>query len=155
MLKQVLAAQGRDPSRLRFTASPLGRARDTMERVRAALDVPPSGYGLDERLRELAFGAWEGRTWTELKAEARPLVRARKLDRWSFVPPGGESYADLALRLRPWLDGVATGEVVVAHGGVARVLLHLLAGVAAAAAPEVEIVQGRVLWFRRGRAEWF
>ena len=155
ILRDVLAARGCDPSRLRFTASPLGRARDTMERVRAALGLPPAGYGTDDRLREIAFGDWEGRSWGELKAEARPLVKARKLDTWNFVPPGGESYAGLARRLRPWVATVATGEVVVAHGGVARVLLHLLAGAAAAEAPGIEITQGRVIWFRKGRAEWF
>ena len=155
ILRSVLVAQGRDPSRLRFTASPLGRARDTMERVRTALGLPPEDYGLDGRLKELAFGNWEGRSWAELKADTRPLVRARKLGKWSFVPPGGESYAGLKLRLRPWVETLAEGEVVVAHGGVARVLFHMLAGVAAAGAPDIEITQGRVLWFRRGRAEWF
>ena len=155
ILRDVLAAQGRDPSRLRFTASPLGRARDTMDRVRSALGLPIPDYGLDDRLKELAFGDWEGRSWAELKAEARPLVRARKLDKWAFVPPGGESYAGLKLRLRPWVETLAEGEVVVAHGGVARVLLHMLAGVAAVDAPDVEITQGRLLWFRHGRAEWF
>ena len=154
ILRDVLAAQDRDPSRLRFTASPLGRTRDTMERVRNAVGVPPTDYRLDDRLKELAFGDWEGRSWTELKAAARPLVRARNLDKWSFVPPGGESYAGLKLRLRPWVETLAEGEVVVAHGGVARVLLHMLAGVAAHAAPDIEISQGRVLWFNRGRIQW-
>lgn len=126
-----------------------------MERARVALGLAPDGYFTDARLKELAFGSWEGHTWPELKAKARDLVKARKLDKWVFVPPGGESYAGLENRLRPWLETVRAGGVVVAHGGVARVLLHLLAGVAARDAPDVEIVQGRVLWFRRGRAEWF
>ena len=155
ILAQVLALQGRDPTTLRFTASPLGRARETMERVLPALGLAPTAYATDGRLEELAFGDWEGRTWSELKAEVRPLVKARQKDKWSFVPPGGESYAGLTSRLRPWLATVRAGDVVVAHGGVARALLRDCAGVAAAAAPDVEITQGRVLWFRGGRAEWF
>lgn len=126
-----------------------------MERVLAVLGRPPSGYTTDARLQEIAFGAWEGRTWGDLKADVRPLVRERQRDKWTFVPPGGESYAGLALRLQPWLAVVRKGDVVVAHGGVARALLRVCAGVAAAEAPNVEITQGRVLWFRRGRAEWF
>ncbi|WP_319934489.1 histidine phosphatase family protein [Lichenihabitans sp. Uapishka_5] len=155
ILKAVLAEQGRRPDALRYQASPLGRTRDTMERVRDALGLDPSGYDTDARLREIGFGDWEGRTWGELKATVRPLVKERQRNKWSFVPPGGESYAGLAQRLRPWLDGLQTGDVVVGHGGVCRALLHLLAGKAAAEAPNSEIVQGRVLWFRRGRAEWF
>lgn len=126
-----------------------------MERVRKALGLPPGDYACDERLQEIAFGQWEGRTWGDLKVEARPLVKARKLDKWAFVPPGGESYAGLVTRLRPWTTEIQPGDVVVAHGGVARALLHMLAGAATADAPDIEITQGRVLWFRRGRAEWF
>lgn len=126
-----------------------------MERVLATLGLAASTATIDDRLEELGFGDWEGRTWRELKAEVRPLVKARQSDKWAFVPPGGESYAGLLSRLRPWLATVRTGDVVVAHGGVARALLRECAGVAASEAPDVEITQGRVLWFRRGRAEWF
>ena len=81
-------------------------------------------------------------------------MKARQKDKWCFVPPGGESYAGLVQRLRPWLATGRAGDVGVAHGGVARALLRECAGVAAAEAPDVEITQGRVLWFRRGQAEW-
>jgi broad specificity phosphatase PhoE len=43
---------------------------------------------------------------------------------------------------------------VVAHGGVARALLHLLCGVSDLVAPSVEIWQGRVLLFENGRFAW-
>ena len=47
---------------LDYVASPLGRTRDTMERLRGALGLDPSAYRLDDRLVELTFGDWEGLT---------------------------------------------------------------------------------------------
>src|SRR5262245_44604204 len=45
-----------------FVASPLGRARETMEIARTALGLDPKGYRCDHRLREATFGRWEGST---------------------------------------------------------------------------------------------
>ncbi|HEX9168092.1 MAG TPA: histidine phosphatase family protein [Roseiarcus sp.] len=41
-----------------FIASPLVRARETMEIARGAIGLTPSRYQLDARLKELSFGAW-------------------------------------------------------------------------------------------------
>ncbi len=150
----LLRAQGRDPARVPFTASPLGRTRDTMERVRAVLGLPPGGYALDDRLKEFTFGAWEGLTWAEVGRRDRPALTARRRDKWRFVPPGGESYAMLAERVRPWLDTVEPDAVVVSHGGVARALMVILAGLSPSAAPGTDILQGRVLCFGAGRCRW-
>ncbi len=57
-------------------------------------------------------------------------------------------------RVAPWLGGLPENAVVVAHGGVARVLLHVVAGLATTRAPVAEIPQGRVLVFRSGAAHW-
>lgn len=154
ILKNLLARRGLDPAALRYTVSPLGRARETAERVRDALGLDPRSYACDARLQELSFGAWEGMTWPELKAADPIGVRARKRGKWHFVPPGGESYAGLAVRLGPWLADVGPDEVVVAHGGVARVVMHLLAGVTTVEAPDVDVHQGRVLCFAAGRCHW-
>ncbi len=51
-----------------FFASPLERARETMEIARDAMGLPPSRYRLDPVLKELSFGAWEGLTWREIEA---------------------------------------------------------------------------------------
>ncbi len=36
-----------------------------MELVRGALDIPPHDYAIDARLREIAYGTWEGSTLAE------------------------------------------------------------------------------------------
>ena len=117
-------------SALAYVASPLGRARRTMELARAALGLPPQAYATDARLMELSFGSWEGLTWPEVQARAPEAAVARETSKWDFAPPDGESYAMLALRIAPWLDELDGDTLVVSHGGVARVLLALIGGVA-------------------------
>jgi broad specificity phosphatase PhoE len=137
-----------------FIASPLARARETMEIARDAIGLPPDRYKLDARLKEISFGAWEGLTWPEVEARDPGGVRARRKDRWNFAPPGGESYAMLAERVRPWLDGLTGDAFVVAHGGVARALMTLIAGVAPEKAGGAPIMQGRALCFENGAWYW-
>jgi broad specificity phosphatase PhoE len=137
-----------------FFASPLERARDTMEIARDAMGLPPSNYQLDPVLKEISFGAWEGLTWREIEARDPKRVSARRKDKWSFVPPEAESYAMLAVRLRPWLAGLAGDALVVSHGGVARALMTLIAGVAPKRAVDTPIIQGRALCFESGECHW-
>jgi probable phosphoglycerate mutase len=137
-----------------FWSSPLARTRETMELARAAMGLPPALYHCDPRLKELSFGAWEGLTWAEVDAKYPGARRIRNADKWTFRPPGGESYADLADRMKTWLAEHDGAVFVVAHGGVARALMALLAGVPPEVAAECEIHQGRVLIFERGGFAW-
>jgi broad specificity phosphatase PhoE len=137
-----------------FFASPLERARDTMEIARDAMGLPPSRYRLDPVLKEISFGAWEGLTWREIEARDPKGVSMRRKDKWDFVPPDAESYAMLAKRLGSWLDGLAGDALVVSHGGVARALMTLIAGVAPKRAVDAPIMQGRALCFENGECHW-
>ena len=137
-----------------FIASPLVRARETMEIVRDANGLPPYRYRLDTALKEISFGVWEGLTWPEIEARDAKGLAARRKDKWSFAPPGGESYAMLAERLRPWLDELTGDAFVVSHGGVARALMALVAGVAPPKAVNAPIAQGRALCFENGSCHW-
>ena len=137
-----------------FIASPLVRARQTMDIVRDAIGLSPGCYRLDARLKELSFGVWEGLTWREIEAGDPNDVRARSKDKWSFAPPNGESYAMLAQRVRTWLDELTGDAFVVSHGGVARALMALIAGVAPAKAADAPIAQGRALCFENGGCRW-
>ncbi len=137
-----------------FFASPLVRARETMEIARDAMGLEPKRYHLDPVLKELSFGAWEGQTWSEIEVKDAKGLRARGEDRWAFAPEGGESYAMLADRLRPWLDGLGEHAFVISHGGVARVLMALIAGIPPAKAVRAPIIQGRAIVFENGGCRW-
>jgi broad specificity phosphatase PhoE len=137
-----------------FIASPLERARETMEIARDSMGLAPSRYRLDPVLKELSFGIWEGLTWREVEGRYSRDLRARKRDRWNFTPLGGESYAMLAARVRPWLAALSGDAFVVSHGGVARALMTLIAGVPPAKAAETPITQGRALRFENRTCQW-
>ena len=153
-LARLLAERGLDPAGRSFACSPLTRTRDTMDLLRAGLGDALPAVAFDDRLRELSFGDWEGRTWDDLKRREPAAIAARRRDTWSFVPPGGESYAMLLDRVSPWLAGLAEDAVVVAHGGVARVLMHRAAAVGTDRATVEPVHQGRVLVFDGGAAHW-
>jgi broad specificity phosphatase PhoE len=136
-----------DPAALDYVASPLGRTRATMEALRGALGLDPAAYRLDPRLKEIAFGDWEGSTWKEIRRRDPARARARDADRWGYVPPGegAESYAALVPRVLPAIADLRRPAVVVSHGGVTRALLVGLGLLASAEAPRFDVWQGRVL----------
>ena len=137
-----------------FVASPLQRTRETMELARDAMGFAPDRYRLDPALMELTFGAWEGLTWPEVRARDPKGVQMRHADKWDFAPPQGESYAMLARRVSRWLETVTADAFVVSHGGVARALMTLLAGVPGAVSADLPIAQGRAIVFEKGRYVW-
>lgn len=148
---------GRTPEALGaydFVCSPLSRARRTMELARGALKLDPFAYRLDDALIEITFGQWEGLTWPEVQQRDPEGARAREADKWHMQPPGGESYAMCAERLRPWLASLTRDTIAVAHGGVARCLMHVLSNVPTERAPVCDIWQGRVLVFEAGTYRW-
>jgi len=136
-------------------ASPLGRTRATMEIARAAMGLEPGTYRTDERLLEITFGDWEGFTLDDLRGASPDMIAARENDKWGFVPPGGESYAGITGRVGAWLAGISRPTFVVSHGGVGRVVRHLLLGIEPALAAGGEpFPQDKALVLREGRGDW-
>ncbi|HEU0149196.1 MAG TPA: histidine phosphatase family protein [Bradyrhizobium sp.] len=150
ILAELLAHDGHDRTRIPYVASPLIRARATMELVRETLTLPAEGYALDDRLREIGYGKWEGFTLPEMEA-ADPLFYARRqTEKWALAPEGGETYADVERRVRAWYDTVTTDTVAVAHGGTARALMVSLGFETPASAVDLPIQQGAVYVFGEG-----
>ena len=143
-----------DFATLDYIGSPMHRARETMDILRATLDLAPGAYRIDDRLKELTFGSWEGFTWRDVRKAEREQAQLRERDKWSFVPPGGESYGMLAQRVRPVLEELQRETVIVSHGGVARAILALVGAVPSQKAAMVEIWQGKILTVTGNRADW-
>ncbi len=150
ILRDLLARDRRAPTDCAYVASPLKRARETMEIMRTALGLVRDDYLVDARLREIEFGEWEGLTLREVRARAPQALAERERDKWCFAPPGGESYADVAVRMRAWYAALAGDAVVVAHGGTARALIAALGIASPHKAPLIEIGQGVVYRFADG-----
>jgi probable phosphoglycerate mutase len=147
ILRDLFGKNGHAGTSLDFVSSPLGRARETMELMRMELGLEPGRYRTDPRLKEMSFGRWEGYTFADLQAREAEALAARERDKWGFVLPDGESYAQLMVRVRAWYESVTADTVVAAHGGVARALMAHLGMVSNQAASTGEIGQGCVYVF--------
>jgi broad specificity phosphatase PhoE len=119
---------GRRPTRL--LSSPYERARQT-----ALLAVDAAGWDIevepDERLRERDLGMLDG--YTRYGIEARfpeEAERRARLGKFYYRPLGGESWADVAGRVRAVLEahGPAAGErlLVVTHQAVLMLFRYVL-----------------------------
>src|SRR5215469_6130445 len=80
-------------------ASPLQRARTTMEIARGVLDLAPEEYLTDPRIQEIDLGAWDQLTDTEARALDPAYYDRRAADKWNVPALGGEDYEDVAIRL--------------------------------------------------------
>lgn len=100
---------------IRIWTSPSARCREV------ANSIDP-GATADERLREMHFGAWEGRAWDEIEKEPAFGVWAR--DWRNARVPGGESARDLDARVAGWYSALEEGyaHLALAHAGVIRSL---------------------------------
>jgi broad specificity phosphatase PhoE len=153
ILAGLFARDGRDKLSLAFVASPLIRARATMELVRGELKLPLAGYALDDRLREIGYGQWEGSTLPEMQVADPDLFARRQAEKWTVSPPGGESYVAVQARMQEWYASLQTDTVVAAHGGTARALMVALSIETPLSAADLTIEQGAVYVFRDGGLE--
>ena len=150
ILLDLFARDDRDQSSLAFIASPLIRARATMELVRGELKLPAAGYALDDRLREIGYGQWEGSTLPEMQLADPDLYAKRQTEKWTVSPPGGESYVEVQARMTDWYASVTADTVAVAHGGTARALMVALGIETPLSAADLTIEQGAVYVFSDG-----
>jgi broad specificity phosphatase PhoE len=150
ILTGLFARDGRNQSSLTFVASPLSRARSTMELVRGVLQLPTGGYAVDARLREIGYGRWEGATLAQMQASDPEIFAARLSDKWTVPPPDGESYASVQARMSDWYNQLTSDTVAVAHGGTARALMVALGVETSDSAADLTIEQGAVYVFGDG-----
>jgi broad specificity phosphatase PhoE len=144
ILRDLLARGAGSVSHYDYVSSPLSRARETMEIMRTTLGIDPAGYGIEPRLAEIGFGEWEGLTYDEVMLQDPDVVAKREADKWEFLPPGGENYRQLALRVGAWYATLERDAVVCAHGGTGRALVALLGIAPPEEAVHQEIDQGVV-----------
>jgi probable phosphoglycerate mutase len=150
------AILGADAAQFDFVASPLGRTRETMERLRRAMGLDPTAYRTDDRLKEVSFGDWEGFTLPELKRSVPERIAERRKVKWDFIPPGNdaESYEILSWRIAAWLKDVSKPTVCVSHGGVIRALFKLFGEMDEDEAASAAIPQDRLLRIAGNSIGW-
>ncbi|MGE5665914.1 MAG: histidine phosphatase family protein [Betaproteobacteria bacterium] len=128
---QRVAERLREEPFAAVVASDLARARQTAEPLADALGLPVQP---EPRLRERAYGIFEGERYAGL-AERYPAEWAAHLARDpDWVIPGGESIGQLRDRVGEALDEIARRHAgaqvaVVAHGGVLDAVYRLATGI--------------------------
>lgn len=111
--------------------SPKLRARQTAEPILEACHLQPT---VEDGLREIAYGAWEGRKESEIRASDPEGYAAWSQDPALVSPPGGESAFAIAARALPCLVKARrehpSGHVMfVSHKATIRVMVCALLGV--------------------------
>lgn len=90
-------------------SSPYVRARQTAEIIceQGALASGPRRTIIDERLREREFGIFDRLTTAGIRHRfPEEAAHRRRLGKFYHRPPGGESWADVILRLRSMLNTI-------------------------------------------------
>ena len=124
---RVLEGFTGQPDGWRVVSSPLGRTLRTAEIVCETIGLG-CRIETDARLAEIDVGAWEGMTREEIEATTPGACSA---EGWIFTAPGGETYADVAGRVRAVLadhdedDGAR--RLFVSHGLAGSVLREVYA----------------------------
>lgn len=105
--------------------SPLLRCRQSYDLLGLGCDCI-----VNDLLREVNFGLWENKSFSEIVATDKELVNSWVEAPENFCFPGGESLAHFRKRLEQFtaiLDDISEKKLlIVAHGGVIRHLLCLL-----------------------------
>jgi len=88
-------------------SSPYRRASETAELAVGGLEIERI---LDERLRERDLGVFDGMTGSGIRADyPEEAERRKKLGKFYYQPPSGESWADVVLRVRSLLSDLREG----------------------------------------------
>lgn len=127
-LRFLLERDRRTAADFGWYVSPLSRTRETMSLVRIGVGEPIPDVKIDPRLIEISFGIYEGHLHTELASGTMAIAGERDAAFWYFRPPEGESYDDVAKRVLDFGASLTGPTVIVSHGGIMRVLRHLIEG---------------------------
>ena len=139
---------------LDFVSSPLSRAVETMELLRAEMGLDPKAYRRDPQIREVHYGHWEGHLASALVETDPEGVAGKASDPFGWRPNNGESYADLMDRIAPWISAIERDTVAITHGGVSRVARCAVLNLDTRTVPTLEVPQDKILVLRDGAMRW-
>ena len=126
---QMRRAVGTSPPWRRIVSSPLRRCSDFARELAARHGLP---LVLDDRLREMYFGDWDGRSTAELLRTEPDRVSRFWHDPAANPPPGAEPFGPFRDRvLDAWTSLTSQNSqghhLVILHGGSMRTILgHVL-----------------------------
>ena len=139
----------REPEAWRLVSSPLGRAQATAELISAGLGGLT--VELDDRLKEMSWGAYDGRLRADLEAQEPDTFGKTG---WAFDAATGETYDEVSERVGAWLASLppepARRIICVTHGISGRVLRGLYANLGRDEAGQQDVPQDAVYLLQHG-----
>ena len=124
-------------------SSPYARAAATADVIAKVLGLP-SPVPRDERLRERDLGMFDGLTGLGIRdLFPEEAERRSRVGKFYYRPPGGESWCDVVLRVRSFLDSALDEHddeciVVVSHQAVIMNFRYVLEGLSETALMEID-----------------
>jgi len=102
----------------------------------------------DDRLKELDFGIWEGKTWNEIEKSEEAKLWYK--DYVNIPCPGGESYSDLLERVESFildLKKIISDKniLIICHGGTIRAFYSIINKIPPQKAFDLKIDYGQIL----------
>lgn len=109
----------------KIVSSPLGRAIQTAKIIANALEVVEPVM-LDERLKEVGMGSWDGLTDAEIEFKSPNARDGLGNNEWFFHSSDGERFTEMFDRVRAALGDLLLDlrvpKIVVCHGVTSRLL---------------------------------
>jgi alpha-ribazole phosphatase len=153
---QLHAAVGDATPWTRIVSSPLQRCRAFSEWLAERHGLPLS---LDERLMEVGFGEWEGKSADQIEQSAPGTLARFKADPVNARPAGAESLAAFQARVATGLEALLEQHadqhvLLVGHAGVIRMAFAWALHIPLENAYRIEVASASVtrLRFEGGRA---
>lgn len=158
-LGRWLAGRAADALPTRVVTSPYRRAAETAALALEGLSGVGEAPEQDERLRERDLGVFDGLTGAGIRARhPDEAARRQRLGKFYYQPPSGESWADVAQRVRSFLHDLRVGHDgeriwLFSHQAVIMTFRYVLEGIDEAEVLEldrtVRIPNASVTTYRR------
>ncbi len=119
-----------DIHKVKFFASPLGRAKSTAKIIARYSGLDYSSIIFEKNIQEFNYGIFEGKTKTYCQEQYKEVFTQREADKFNYLLEEGESYAEVSKRLKVWLASISHEKevVVVAHEMINRTLRGIYCG---------------------------
>jgi probable phosphoglycerate mutase len=141
-----------DDQPFRMQISPLGRVRQTAERIQAEVRLPCVA---DNRLVEVTTGSWDGMTRFEIDNEFPGRLDGSDAFDWYFRAPDGESFDEVCRRAMSWIADVQHPTIAISHGLFGRILRGVHLGLSKREMLELPVPQDGFYRLHDGRCDPF
>jgi alpha-ribazole phosphatase len=111
-------------------SSPLKRCVEFAQELSGQLSLP---LNIDERLKEIGFGCWEGRTPDDIRRDDPLRLEHFWRDPVKYRPAGAETLTSFRARVSAAWEEIRSAHagqriLIVGHAGITRMILSLVLG---------------------------